>query len=335
MTTDDDSREPELIQLRFLVKHQYHGWRLDQFIKARIPRLSRNRIQKMIHTQAALGGANLRPSTRVHMDQEVMLLRVAPEEPDVPRTYRVIFEDAFMLALDKPSGLPVHSTARFFKNTLAAVLRERYPAGQVPSMAHRLDRETSGIMLFGRSKAAGTALKEAFRHRQVKKRYLAIVHGWAPDQGVVDRPLGPDMESGIRIKMSVTVAGQGMPSVTRFRTLERRGPFSLVEAFPETGRQHQIRVHLAAAGHPLVGDKLYGQDPATWLEYIETGMTPPLMERLLLPRHALHASMITFPHPDTGEQTTLGCDLAEELVAFWDKAGSTDNEGQAHDETGP
>lgn len=306
---------PDLITIRFTVQPGHDGWRLDHFIKARIPRLSRTRIQQMIRSQKELGGAPRRPASRVRAGEEVALLRPAPEEPDVPMTFDVLHTDAAIMAIAKPAGLPVHATARFHRNTLTALLRQRFP-DQVPQLAHRIDRETSGVMLLGRTPEAGAALKRAFRERRVHKRYLAVVAGQPPeDSWTVELPLGPDIESGIRVKMGVMQQG-GLPARTRFCTRARRGGHALVEAFPETGRQHQIRAHLGACGLPIVGDKLYGEAPCL-LEYLETGWTESLQDRLLLPRQALHAAGITFPHPTTGELITVECPLAEDLAEFW------------------
>ncbi len=307
--------EPELIKICFIVHPQYQGWRLDHFIKARIPRLSRARIQKMIHAQASLGGTKYRPAQRVRAEQEIVLIRPAPKEPDVPRTFEVIFEDEHLLAICKPAGLPVHATARFHKNTLTEVLRERYPTGSIPVLAHRLDRETSGLMLLGKTNIIGTKLKALFRQRKIKKRYLAIVVGNAPDEGIIDTPIGPDLFSELRIKMAVTQTGA--PSKTRFQTLARTNGFSLVRVTPETGRQHQIRVHMASIGYPIVGDKLYGEDPHYLLEFIETGWTPSLESRLLLPRHALHAAEMILPHPASLCELTLTSELPSDLQSFW------------------
>jgi 23S rRNA pseudouridine1911/1915/1917 synthase len=305
----------ELIRILLTVARQYDGWRLDHFLKARIKRLSRSRIQQMIRSQEALGGEALRPATRVRAGQEVVLLRPAPAEPDVPRTIEVLHDDPQLMVIVKPAGLPVHATARYHRNTLVALLRQRlgHPA---PSPAHRLDRETSGLMLLARTREADTALKQAFRQRRVDKRYLALVCGRPPDSGVVELPLGPDLDSGIRVKMGVVPGGQ--PARTRYRTLERRGGFSLLEACPETGRQHQIRAHLGALGFPVVGDKLYGPDPGCLLEYLETGWTDSLQERLLLPRQALHAAGLSFPHPADGRPMQIHSPLPEDLAIFWD-----------------
>jgi 23S rRNA pseudouridine1911/1915/1917 synthase len=317
----DPEQEPALIEVRLAVQPQYQGWRLDRFIKACIPRLSRSRIQQMIHAQRELQGLCLRPADRVRGGDEICLLRPRPHEPDVPREFRVLFSDGQLMAIDKPAGLPVHATARFHKNTLTCLLRERF-GEPCPTLAHRLDRETSGLMLLGQTREAGVALKALFRERRVHKRYLALVHGCPdPTSGTIELPLGPDTASGIRVKMGVVQGG--FPARTRYHVLERRGDFSLLEAFPETGRQHQIRAHLGALGVPLVGDKLYGPDPSLFLEFIETGWSASLSERLLLPRHALHAADASFPHPVSQAPTHLSCDLPLDLRRFWENVGNS------------
>lgn len=314
--TSAEEAAADLIEIRLWADPQYEGWRMDRFVQARIPRLSRNRIQQMLRAQQTLGGQALRPSTRVRGGTEVVLLRPAPKEPDVPRTFDILHQDAHLLAIAKPPGLPVHATARFHRNTLTAVLREHFAPQPAPALAHRLDRETSGLMLLGRTSAASVALKEAFAHRAVKKTYLALVHGRPPAEGTIDYPLGADTTSGIRVKMGVV--SSGLPALTRFRVREYRGEHALVEAYPETGRQHQIRVHLAAIGCPVVGDKLYGQSPDVWIEYLELGWTPRLAQLLSLRRHALHAAEAVFPHPADGQPTHLRCPWPEDLQTFWD-----------------
>lgn len=312
--------EENLIQIRLLVPQRYDRWRLDHFIQARIPRLSRNRIQQMIRAQKELGGESLRPSMRVSGGQELVLLRPAPDEPETPRYFDIVYEDEHILAIDKPAGLPVHASARFHRNTLTAVLRERFKNGRVPTLAHRIDRETSGLMILSYTDEAEVILKQAFEKRLVHKRYLAIVHGFPGANGIIDSPIGSDLDSEIRIKMAVVPDGQ--PALTEFTCIEKRGDFSLVEVFPKTGRQHQIRVHLASIGTPVVGDKLYGADPTCLLEYLETGWTPSLKEKLLHRRHALHASDAYFSHPYDGRQMHMNCPLPKDLKEFWDGTGA-------------
>ncbi len=306
----------DLIRIDLDVPKECDGWRLDRFVQGRIPRLSRTRIQKMIRAQAELGGPTLRPASRVAGGQRLTLLRPAPEEPDVPRHYRVIAEDGPLIAIDKPAGLPVHATARYHRNTLMALLRDGYDP-PYPHLVHRLDRETSGVLLLCRDPTLEAALKGELAHRRVQKRYLAIVRGQLPaEEGEIDGAIGPHPESGIRVKMRVRAEGQ--PACTRYRVLERRGDYALVVAEPRTGRQHQIRVHLAHAGAYVVGDKLYGPDPSCMLEHLETGWSESLAARLELPRHALHAAEMRLRHPQRGDALCFEAPLSDDLQAFWE-----------------
>src|SRR5690606_2275598 len=150
------------------------------------------------------------------------------------------------------AGLPMHPTATYHKNTLTYLLRERYGA-RSPHICHRLDRETSGVVVCAKHIDAERTLKQAFEGRAVDKTYVAIVRGALPaDDGHVDVPLARATE-GLHILMETTAQGAGMEAVTGYRVLERRGELTFVELSPETGRQHQLRVHLAHIGHPIVG----------------------------------------------------------------------------------
>lgn len=305
----------DLIEIQFDVPKHCHGWRVDRFIQAQVPRLSRSRIQKMIRAQKELGGADLRPASRVQGGTQLRLIRPAPVEPDVPRAYQILYQNEGLIAIDKPAGLPVHATARFHRNTLTAFLREDF-VEPIPHLVHRLDKETSGVLLLATDKEVEVALKNDLAARKVHKRYLAIVKGQVPQSGVIDAPIGSDIESGIRIKMGVRDDGQ--VAETYFERVVEKSGYSLVFAEPRTGRQHQIRVHLASIGYPIVGDKLYGDDPNLLLEYLETGWTDSLAEKLLLPRQALHAHLIELTHPVLKEKITIESPLPDELQKFWD-----------------
>jgi len=247
----------------------------------------------------------------------VILVRPSFEEPNVPLEFDVLYEDDALLALDKPTGLPVHPSASYHKNTLTYLLRQRY-GDEPPQIAHRLDRETSGILLCGRTLDAERSLKMDFENRRVSKRYVAIVRGVMPDDsGRIDLPMDRAKE-GLHILMEVTPDGEGYPCSTRYRVLARRDDATLVALAPESGRQHQLRVHLAAIGFPIVGDKLYGPEGAqAFLDYIETGMTPELRDRVGHERQALHAYQLCFTHPSTAEPTTLEAPLSPDLLELW------------------
>jgi 23S rRNA pseudouridine1911/1915/1917 synthase len=249
----------------------------------------------------------------VHAGQIIHLDRPAPVEPEVPRRFDVLYEDAEVLAIDKPAGLPIHPTAKFWRNTLTAVLRERYP-GQHMEVAHRIDRETSGVLLIARSSSAASWLKRAFARRAVDKSYLALVKGQPPDEGVIDRPMKL-LDTPTHVMMGV--AADGLEAVTRFRVVRRFAAHALCDAHPETGRQHQIRVHLAAIGHPIVGDKLYGAGERAFMRACDEGVGPELLAMFDgLPRHALHAHRLSFPHPRTRAPVTVESPLPADLAAY-------------------
>ncbi len=304
----------DIISHSFSVEGECHGWRLDRFLQKRMRRLSRSRIQRVIHGDCDVDGRPARPGMRVFTGQVVGFRRPAPPEPEVPRNITVVYEDKSFYVLDKPAGLPIHPTARYHHSTLTAVLRERFPDERL-QVAHRLDRETSGLLLVARDAAAASALKKAFARRQVKKRYLALVHGVVQkDELLLDQPIGP-AGGLVRVRMAVRAVEEGgLPSRTAVRVLERGRDFTLVECHPHTGRQHQIRVHLHAAGHPIIGDKLY-PDEDLFLSWAEGG-DEAIKGRLPLLRHALHAAGLTFAHPCTGAPITVESPLPADLLAF-------------------
>jgi 23S rRNA pseudouridine1911/1915/1917 synthase len=317
---DEDS-----VVLTYPVPRDLAGLRLDRFVQRRIPRLSRTRAQEIIRACAYRpDGRRRRPGEIVREGEVVLLVRERFEEPLVPLSFDVLRDDGHVLAVDKPAGLPMHPTATYHKHTLSHLLRERYGADDafVPAIAHRLDRETSGVVLCGRTRAAERTLKVAFESHRVRKAYLAIVEGEVSDDaGHIALAMAP-VEQGLHVLMEVKHEG-GLEAETHYETLDRRAGHSLLALYPRTGRQHQLRVHLAAIGHPIVGDKLYGPDAeAPFLEYIETGMTPQLEARLGHTRHALHAHRVWFAHPEDGAECMIEAPLARDLQALWARLGS-------------
>jgi len=306
-----------MVERRLVVEPELAGLRLDLFLKKKIPRLSRNKLQTIIkHQLSRSGGKPTKPHSPVAEGDVVVIRRPARAEPPCPRTFSVLFEDDHMMVIDKPAGLPVHISAKFYFNTLTRVLSERYP--DVPlQICHRLDRETSGALVLAKGKAAAASLKTAFAKKNTEKTYIAISYGVPSFQElVIDQPLGLVPPGSGLIDIRMVVRPDGLPSETRVRVLEAHGAFSLLECRPITGRQHQIRAHLAALGHPIVGDKLYTHGDQAFVDYCRDGLTEELAARFLLPRQALHAARVTVPHPIGGERVTVECPLPLALSQF-------------------
>lgn len=293
--------------------------RLDRFVQHCIPRLSRTRAQAVVRMSAVQpDGRRRRPSDIVRAGEVVLLVRERFQEPEVPRYFGVVYEDPYLLVIDKPAGLPMHRTASYHRNTLSYLLRERYGLAAPPRVAHRLDRETSGLVVCVKDRAYERAVQHAFEQHRVRKRYLAVVRG-VPElgRGIWNFPLAA-VETGLHVCMEVRPEGAGMEAETWYRVRARRGGHALVELRPRTGRQHQLRVHLSAAGTPIVGDKLYGPEGSVpFLQIIESGLTPELVERLGHPRQALHAHGLTMPHPRDGRPVSFTAPIPRDLRELW------------------
>lgn len=220
-----------------------------------------------------------------------------------PPLLDIIHEDADLLTVNKPADLVCHPTKSDEYSSL--ISRARIYLQSTPHLIHRLDRETSGLVLIAKNSGAARELGKIWETRAVQKEYLAIVHGHiAPDHGTIDAPLGRDEASSVAVKDCVR--HDGSPAQTEFFVEKRffagvnagsrlaESAFSLLRLHPLTGRKHQIRIHLAHLGHPIVGDKIYGGDPDLYLALVERRLTDEQRARLILPQHALHASRIQF-----------------------------------------
>jgi len=278
------------------------GERLDRFLAAQCPDLSRSRIQELIRDgRVKVGGtAVTKPAHRLR-GGELIEVEVTPKPPPevvpTPLPLKVVYEDEDLLVIDKPAGLVVHPGAGHHADTLAnalvAYMGWAPTPGERPGIVHRLDKDTSGLMVAAKNEAAHRRLQTDLKARRFKKGYLALVEGrLTPPEGVIDAPVGRDPRR--RTRMAV---GTGRSAVTRYRVLQYLTGATLVEVWPETGRTHQIRVHFSSLGHPLAGDALYGRPCPT------------------LNRHFLHAFYLGFPHPRTGRWLEFTSPLPPELEA--------------------
>ncbi len=329
------TRTSTLTSNTYLVAHlvgpQSHGLRLDSFLKTRYRKRSREQIKRAIEegaitvdrrasAHATVG--KLKPSTQLMPGDEVLVRSERKPESPVDFNCKIIHEDEHLFVIDKPSNLPVHPSGRYFFNTLLTHLRTQggnrpLREGEDYYLAHRLDKETSGILVLAKTKEACTHLTNQFFQRTTQKRYLAIVRGTPPDEFKVDKALRRAKGSVIELRMEATDEPDGQPSLTEFKRLATQEGFSIIECFPKTGRQHQIRVHLDFAGFPIVGDKLYGMPEAEALRYYERKhLSVEARARLLIPRHALHAAGIEFTHPATGERVEFRSELPPDLRNF-------------------
>jgi len=269
------------------------GERLDRWLAARVTDLSRARLQSLISDgHVRVEGAPRKPSHRVmageRIDVDIPPLPAEELEPE-PIELRVVHEDEHVLVIDKPPGLVVHPGAGHVRGTLAAAVLAHAPqtAGvggpRRPGVVHRLDKDTSGLLVLAKTARAYESLTKQLAEHSVSRVYLAVAHGRLAATTVrIDEPIGRDPRD--RKRMAVRSPGQGRRAVTNVRVLERLGAFTYLEARLETGRTHQIRVHLASLGHPLAGDVIYG------------GRRPRLLP-VPLEGLALHATALAFVHP--------------------------------------
>jgi len=313
------------VRVRFQVEPNYRGWRLDAYLAQKIRRLTPEKIAFLIaHRLEHEEPEPLTAESLVRPGLRFALVREAEPEPETPLHFGVVHDDGALLVVDKPAGLPVHPTARYHAHTFTAVAKARFPDRKVDP-AHRLDRETSGLLACGTATEHTTRLKAAFASGRVEKRYLAVCEGWpAEDRFEVDAPLALTEASLVRVRMHVDAAGAA--AATAFEVLGRRtavdgSRIALIACAPRTGRQHQIRAHLHHAGLPLVGDKIYGHDEAIFDRFTRRELTEADHARLRLPRQALHAWRLALPHPVTGARVELEAPLPDDLRAFWDGCG--------------
>ena len=299
------------------------GWRLDRALAAAVPTMSRERIKALISSGAVAGpqGLAVRDPAAKAVPGGVYAVAVPEPTPahneaqDIP--LEIVFEDDHLLVIDKPAGLVVHPAAGNIDGTLVNALLH-HCAGRLsgiggvarPGIVHRIDKDTSGLLVVAKTDRAHEGLAAQFAKHSIHRLYFAVVAGLPkPPSGIVDAPLA--RSSVNRKKMAIVEAGRGKRAVTHYRLVEPLRGAALVECRLETGRTHQVRVHMASIGHPLLGDPVYGRARPEHKD---------VLKRLNFNRQALHAAELGFVHPVLNEnlsfKSALPSDIQELLRAL-------------------
>ena len=309
----------------FSVSGEAAGQRLDSFIASHLKEVSRTRVQRAIADGDILVNERIaKPSYRLHDGDQIEI--DFPEPPPVDLTpeaisLNIVYEDDDLIVVNKPAGMVVHPGAGVESGTLANALVYHFnalsgTAGRTrPGIVHRLDKETSGLLVVAKNDVAHERLSDQFRDRQVFKRYIALVYGRvSKERAEIDARIGRSPHN--RTRMSVLRGGAGRTAHTIFEVATRFQDFTLLKVQIKTGRTHQIRVHLAHIGHPVVGDATYGGGR-------ENSIRDVAIKRAVqaLGRHFLHSAELAFNHPRSGERVEFTAPLPPELAGFIAVAG--------------
>jgi len=320
---------PSAFPFHFTTTSEDTGKRLDQFLAAKLGEISRARVQELIAAEKILvNGAPAKPSLKLRGGERITILAPAARPPlravaeEIPLD--ILYEDDDLAIINKPAGMMVHAGAgatedQRNRGTLVNALLHHFASlsavgGEMrPGIVHRLDKETSGLIVVAKNDEAHRKLAAQFARREVKKTYVALVHGWPKkESGTISASISRDRVH--RTRMTTRLTG-GREAVSHYRVVRRLdtpyGKFTLIDVKIDTGRTHQIRVHMASLGHPVVGDKLYGAPAELKIRAKST-----LVDPISLPRNFLHSAELEVAHPRTGEKITLKSQLPAELQEF-------------------
>lgn len=314
---------PDIIELALGAGHA--GWRLDRALADAVPTLSRERLKSLVKGGALSRGAGelvRDPSLKVDGSEQFRLTVPRPSEAaaaaqDIPLA--IVHEDEHLLVVDKPAGLVVHPAAGNLDGTLVNALLH-HCAGRLsgiggvarPGIVHRIDKDTSGLLVVAKTDVAHEGLARQFQAHSIDRRYLAAVGGRpARMEGSIDAPLARSAHD--RKKMAIVEEGRGKRAVTHYKVLGVNNVAARIECRLETGRTHQVRVHMASIGHPLLGDPVYGRAPAQKLR--------ELLTRLGFRRQALHAARLGFVHPVTKDRLSFDSAVPQDMQELFTALG--------------
>lgn len=304
-----------------LIRYPYTGKTVLAFLTSKFPYHSQDEWQYLLEMGRIQVRGNVASAELVLQEGDSVVYEPIPgriQEPEVDTGYTVLKETEEFLFIDKPGNLPMHPAGRYRTRTLLNLLEEIYPL-VIP--VHRLDRETSGIVIFAKSEESRTWLQKKFEKREVKKEYLAVVRGNFPKPIFLDGFLGKNLDSAIRKKMKFSLEEFSDSKFVSTELIPLKFSdsqnVSLVLVRPVTGRIHQIRVSLLYLGYPILGDKLYGPRETMFLDFVQSGLSPSLLEELGAERQILHAHSISYLDDRTGEKIKVWSNPLKEIRTFF------------------
>lgn len=309
------------IEYRVCDRKEAAGGRVDAFLAARLRGWSRAAVQRFIRAgRVFVRGRRAKAATRVGAEDRVVVRFPRREDPPAQAAeLAVLYEDERLLAVDKPAGMLSHPTDKVYNNAATTVLGRQFP-GLRPRLVHRLDRETSGVLLFAKDPEAARLAAESFAGRRVRKEYLALVAGRvAFARRLVRAAIGRE-GGAIKVRQGTGMA-LARPACTAIERVAAGAGASLVRARPRTGRLHQIRVHLAGLGHPVLGDKLYAGTGEAYLRAVRRELTEADLARLGARRQMLHAWRLELPHPESGRRLAIRAPVPADMAAACVKSG--------------
>lgn len=308
----------------FEVEKQFDGYRIDRFLARRLQSYSRSEVQKILEgARVVKRGRPVRASSKVRAGDKIQIAYLRRPEPPLAEdaALPVLYEDEDLLVVNKPAGLLSHPTDKIVSNTVLGVLRHSRRDLKKLHLLHRLDRETSGVLTLAKNPEAARRWASAMEAHQMQKEYLTVVQGRITStEGVIDWSIG--REGGdIKVRQWINTP-DAIPAVTKYRVMSffqsgsKQVERSVVRVFPLTGRLHQIRVHFAALGHPVLGDILYHGQGELYLKMIREGLTEQDRLSLGCSRLALHAVSLTFSHPFNGQKLRVEAPVPDDLASL-------------------
>lgn len=291
----------------------YWGVTIDQYYMKRFPYKNRDGwLNSMAEGLIMINGRKVASEYIIQSNDILDSFVKDIVEPPINPTWQSVYEDDDLEIINKPGHLAVHPTGRYYKHSYVQLMAESNPERKI-YLLHRLDVETSGLLIVGKTRRLAAKFLEMFKAKQISKKYMAIVKGVFPKEGlVVDGPIGLARDSAIGVKMAVN-GKEAKEATSRFELIEHRGDYSLIYCIPITGRTNQLRVHLEYAGYPILGDKMYCKDDSVFINYHEEGETLAYKQKVILYRQALHACEVSFLHPFKNEQMTFTAPFPDDI----------------------